>query len=304
MNQLQTGLPNLAGVKALFRSVVAGAAGRSMHGATCPSPDDAPLQVHSDPATSLHTCTNELAQTSVALLAHEMRNPLQTMGMACALLARHQQQGAPLVQRDALAIIDRQVTVLGRLVEDLLDVGSIRQGKFRHAMECVSLDEVLEASIEANAVHIQGRGLRVLVEHAVPPGWVRGDEGRLTQVFTNLLHNAAKFSRPGGAIHVKAFLAADGRHLAVSVRDEGEGVAPELLRQAFDLFAQGQDPGDRAGRGLGIGLFIVRSIVESHGGTVALYSEGKGKGCECRVTLPVLAGSTVTRGVPASSSLG
>jgi len=219
----------------------------------------------------------------LAMLAHELRNPLVPIRFAAALLAR-QRVDAPAAEQRAVAVIERQVDHLTRLIDDLLDVARIKHGKIRLRPEVVRLEDVIDAAVDANLVHAQRNGLQV--RWCGTDVWVLADPVRLTQVFSNLLHNATKFSAADGIIEISVHACEGDRQVAVSVRDEGAGIAPHLVDSVFDLFTQDeQSPvGDHGG--LGIGLSVVRSLVELHDGTVAVHSDGIGKGSEFVVTLP------------------
>lgn len=224
----------------------------------------------------------------LAMLAHELRNPLEPIRSAAALLALRHAQG-PAAEQKAVSVILRQVNHLGRLVDDLLDISRITHGKIRLRTEVIRLRDVIDAAVDANRSQAAQRGLRLRVELPGGDPWVHGDPVRLTQVFSNLLHNAVKFSPPGGAVTVTLRAgAADvlGGPATVSVRDEGCGIAPGLLDSVFDLFTQDEPSAAREHGGLGIGLAIVRSLTHLHGGQVTVTSGGAGMGCEFVVTLP------------------
>ena len=218
----------------------------------------------------------------LAMLAHELRNPLGPVRSAAALLALQHADG-PAIEQKAISIIERQVDHLTRLVDDLLDVGRINHGKIRLRSEVVRLDEVIGAAIDANRALAEKSRLRLQMPFPGNDVWVLGDSVRLTQVFSNLLHNATKFSLAGGIVEISV-RAIEGE-VAVSVRDEGVGIAPDLIDSVFDLFMQDEQSLTQGRGGLGIGLAIVRSLVELHGGKVSVKSDGIGKGSEFVVTL-------------------
>jgi signal transduction histidine kinase len=218
----------------------------------------------------------------IAMLAHELRNPLVPLVMGLRLIASRRPSDLLIVEaRDKM---ERQVTHLRRLVDDLLDVARISQGKLELDRSLIDLREVVEqakdmcrAEIERSgqALHIEG------TEQALP---VHADIVRMTQVVSNLLSNASKYSDQGSSISLRWGL--DDMRAFVKVTDQGRGIAPEFLDRVFETFAQ-----ERAdGRGLGLGLALVRELVDKHGGTVEVASEGPGHGSEFTVWLPITEG--------------
>jgi signal transduction histidine kinase/ActR/RegA family two-component response regulator len=221
----------------------------------------------------------------LAMLGHELRNPLAPIVTALHLLrARNPQEHAR-----ELTILDRQVSHLARLVDDLLDVSRIAQGKIELKHETVDLVEVMNRAIEMTSPLIEQRRHRLEVNLQGPP-YVRGDATRLAQVVANLLTNAAKYSEPGGLLRLTA--SREQSMAMISVRDDGIGIPPELLGRVFDLFVQGRQASDRAQGGLGLGLSIVKNLVLLHGGTVEARSDGRGCGSEFIVRLPALSSSS------------
>ena len=184
-------------------------------------------------------------------------------------------------------MIDRQLTHLVRLVDDLLDVSRLTQGKIRLEFEEVELGEVIAQAVEA-ARPLIDRHDHVL-DVQVPPHSIRlrADKARLTQVVTNLLNNAAKYTDPGGSISL--VVAQAGEQAVVRVRDNGIGIAPDLLTRVFELFTQANRSLDRSQGGLGIGLTLVRRLIELHEGAVEAHSAGLGKGSEFVVRLPTIS---------------
>jgi PAS domain S-box-containing protein len=218
----------------------------------------------------------------LAMLAHELRNPMAPLRNAVALLERADRDPA----RDGLAlgIMRRQTAQLARLVDDLLEVSRIEQGKIELRIEPVDLAGALAAAVEAVQPLLDARRQRL---HAVLPDpalRIPGDAARITQVVTNLLHNAVKFSSQGDTIVLGAAL--EPAHVEIVVEDRGSGIEPEMLPLVFDLFQQGRRPIDRAEGGLGIGLSLVRRLVELHGGRVAAESAGPGRGARFVIVLP------------------
>jgi signal transduction histidine kinase/DNA-binding response OmpR family regulator len=219
----------------------------------------------------------------LAMLAHELRAPLAPIRNAAAVLQRSQidDQGVHR-SRD---IIERQIAHLGRLVDDLLDVARLSKGKIRLDHTTVSLHAVMDRAIETNASGIEQRGHTLNVRLPSRPVHVPGDPVRLAQIFGNLLNNAIKYTPPGGTIDLVGELADGG--LVVRVRDNGSGIPIEMLPQVFDLFVQANASLARAEGGLGVGLTLVRKLVELHGGRVEVQSGGPGAGSEFIVRLPV-----------------
>jgi signal transduction histidine kinase len=214
----------------------------------------------------------------LAILGHELRNPLAPIVTALDLMKAR--GGAP--ERE-LAVIERQTRHLVRLVDDLLDVSRIARGLVTLEKEPIELAEVVEKAIEMAEPLIEQRAQRLDVE--VEPGLVvYGDSTRLAQVVGNLLTNAAKYTPAGGSIDVRG--AREGEDAVVRVRDTGVGIEPAMLPAVFDMFVQERQALDRARGGLGLGLTIVKSLVEAHGGTVSAHSEGPGKGSEFSIRLP------------------
>jgi PAS domain S-box-containing protein len=218
----------------------------------------------------------------LATLAHELRNPLTPLRGVTEALRRQQFEG-PALDR-AYAMMDRQVEHLIRLVDDLLDVSRITRGLVGLRKEPVSLADVVGQAVEMANPAIQGRGHDLTLTLPREPLSVEGDRVRLTQVVFNLLHNAAKYTDPGGKVWLTA--GREGGQAVVRVRDSGQGMASDLVPKVFDLFTQAERPPDRSQGGLGLGLTLVRRLVEMHGGTVEARSEGPGKGSEFIIRLP------------------
>ncbi|MBK4736531.1 ATP-binding protein [Noviherbaspirillum pedocola] len=224
----------------------------------------------------------------LAMLAHELRNPLAPISTAAHLLKLTQAKDPQL--RRTSEIISRQVEHMTSLVDDLLDVSRVTRGLIRLQPQLLALPDIVAATVEQVRALIEERGHRLTL--TLPPNLppVMGDRTRLIQVFTNLLNNAAKYTPPGGEIGIHAQRDGDGAVLAV--RDNGIGIEPNLLPHVFDLFTQAERSPDRAQGGLGLGLALVKSLVELHGGRVSVSSAGPGRGSEFTVRLP-LAGDTV-----------
>ncbi|AUX44499.1 hypothetical protein SOCE26_059630 [Sorangium cellulosum] len=236
----------------------------------------------------------------VAMLAHELRNPLASIANATGVLRLDAQTSAQVAW--AAGVLERQVGQLVRLVDDLLDVSRITRGKIMLESKRVDLTDVVARAAEASRTWIDAREQVLEVRLPGEPLFVTGDLARLTQVVTNLLHNAAKFTPARGSILVA--LEADDTHATLRIRDSGVGISPELLPRVFDLFTQGDRSLDRADGGLGIGLTIVRRLVDLHGGTVRAVSEGPGCGSEFIVQLPRLTkpAASASRSAPAEGA--
>ncbi|WKB53693.1 hybrid sensor histidine kinase/response regulator [Eleftheria terrae] len=228
----------------------------------------------------------------LAMLSHELRNPLAPLRSALELLrlsAPGALDPAPLHE-----MLERQVNHLVHLVDDLLDVQRITHGKIALRKENVDLLLVVNTAVEASMPHIIDARQRLHLSLLAAPLRVQGDRVRLTQVVTNLLNNAARHTAPGGDIWLT--VQREGQQAHISVRDSGHGIEPAMLPHVFDLFAQVPSPGTALSAGLGVGLALVRRLVELHGGSVAAYSEGSGQGSEFTVHLPL-----ATQGLPTLS---
>ncbi len=232
----------------------------------------------------------------LAMLGHELRNPLAPIVSAVELLRRRGLEGSR-----ELAVIDRQAQHLAHLVDDLLDVARITRGRIALRIEPVRLAAAVARAAETTGPMLQGRQHVLLVN--VPPDLVvRGDPVRLAQVVGNLLSNAARYTPPGGRIEVRA--RREGGRAVLEVEDDGQGMSPELVPRVFDLFVQGPRALDRPEGGLGLGLTLVRRLVELHGGSVAARSAGPGRGSTFTVTLPVAVEAPVSAPVPAAARRG
>jgi signal transduction histidine kinase/CheY-like chemotaxis protein len=223
----------------------------------------------------------------LAVLAHELRNPLAAIAGATQLLKRQAWPGPDDERGWSLEVLERQSAHLARLIDDLLDVSRVSRGKVRLRPE--RLDARPVARRAAEAVRVPALERRHELRLALPdePLWVEADPTRLEQVLVNLLNNAVKYSEPGGRIDLSA--GRDGGDCVFRVADTGAGIAPEVLPHVFDPFVQADKTLDRAQGGLGIGLTLVRRLVELHGGGVSAASDGLGRGSEFVVRLPAAA---------------
>jgi PAS domain S-box-containing protein len=221
----------------------------------------------------------------LAMLAHELRNPLAPIRNAAHTLAL---LGTPDDRIHWVSgVIERQVGLMTRLVDDLLDVSRITSGKITLRREPVSIGSVIAQSVEAARPPAESRKETLEVDVDPDVGWVDGDQARLVQVVGNLLDNAIKYTEEGGHIRLTAHV--DGREVVIAVRDSGVGIATDLLPHVFDLFTQADRSLARRQGGLGIGLTLVRRLVDMHGGRVEAASEGPGHGSEFTIRLPRLA---------------
>ncbi|VTT97626.1 two-component hybrid sensor and regulator : Chemotaxis protein methyltransferase CheR OS=Polaromonas naphthalenivorans (strain CJ2) PE=4 SV=1: PAS_9: PAS_9: PAS: HisKA: HATPase_c: Response_reg [Gemmataceae bacterium] len=219
----------------------------------------------------------------LAMLAHELRNPLAPVKNALHVLKIRASDGATVDQ--ARAMMERQVGHLTRLVDDLLDVSRITQGKVVLKLERLDLARLVRESAADHRGQFEAARVALSVTAPAAPVWVTGDATRLSQVIDNFFTNALKFTNPGG--EVAACVESEGGRAKLTVRDTGIGIEPEVLPTVFEVFAQADKTLDRSGGGLGLGLAIVRGLVRLHGGTVTAHSDGAGKGTEMVVTLPL-----------------
>jgi signal transduction histidine kinase/CheY-like chemotaxis protein len=223
----------------------------------------------------------------LAMLAHELRNPLAPIVSAMHVLRLHPEDGR-LVQH-AREVVERQVAHQARLLDDLLDVSRITRGKIELRKATVDVAVVVADAVETARPLIDERRHTLSVQLPEGPLHVHADATRVGQVIANLLNNAAKFTDPGGTINVT--VAADGSDAVVRVGDNGHGIPADMQPQVFDLFTQVDPSLARSQGGLGIGLTLVRSLVEMHGGRVEVRSEGRGRGTEFTVRLPLERGT-------------
>ena len=217
---------------------------------------------------------------SLSILVHELRNPLATILLALEALPGHSDPAA----RQAHAIAKHEARRAVRIVDDLFDLCAGSWDSLPLCREVVELAAVVAGATEATAHLLAARGHRLTVALPAGPVSLVADPVRLEQVLANLLANAAKFTDPGGDIRLTA--RAEAGQAVLRVRDNGRGIAPDLLRRVFDPFWQGPGRGEKGARGLGLGLALVKSLVELHGGSVAARSDGPGTGAEFIVRLP------------------
>ncbi len=218
----------------------------------------------------------------LAMLAHELRNPLAAIGNAFRLF-----RGVSLSEseRDWTGeVLERQILQLQSLIDDLLDISRITQGKVKLRRRTLEINELLGRVTETLRPRFAAAQQNLSVELSGESLWVHADESRLEQVFVNLLTNAAKYTKMGGRIWLSG--RREGNEVVIIVKDTGIGIVPEMLPRVFELFAQAERGLERTEGGLGIGLSLVRRIVELHEGSVTAYSEGSGQGSEFTVRLP------------------
>jgi signal transduction histidine kinase len=223
----------------------------------------------------------------LAAFAHEFRSPLGVLANLAQLLRLPQVSAAD--QQRAVDGLGRQVTHMSRLVEDLLDVSLVRRGKIALRWEAVDLKTVISNAVELSQPLVEAREHRLEVAQCPEPLWVSGDASRLAQVVSNLLTNAAKYTPEGG--HIRLSAAREDGAIAIHVRDNGVGIPTEMLSRVFDLFVQVESATASRAGGLGLGLTLVRQLVELHGGTVHVTSGGPGQGSEFVVRLASRSGA-------------
>jgi len=234
---------------------------------------------------------NQAKDEFLAMLGHELRNPLSPILTAVQLLKLRGDRGSSREQ----TIIERQAQHLIRLVDDLLDVSRITQGKVKLEKVPTDVAAVIATAVEMASPLFEQKQHRLHLDVAPHELYVDGDATRLGQVVANLLTNAARYTQEGGDIHVSA--RASGDDVIVRVRDNGMGIPADVLPGIFDMFVQGPRRTDRAEGGLGLGLTLVRSLVQMHGGSVVAASDGAGRGSEFVVRLPRVAARGVERPV-------
>ncbi len=221
----------------------------------------------------------------LAMLAHELRNPLTAIRHAVDMLDLQSIDQSKLEW--TRGVIDRQSKQLIRLVDDLLDVSRITRGQVRLKNEPTDVLTVIAAALETSRPLLDSFAHHLTVSEPSAPVWINGDFARLTQILSNLLNNAAKFTPPCGQIWLQARV--DNNEIALSVRDSGMGIQQEMLASIFELFTQANPTLDRARGGLGIGLTVVRQLTKIHGGSVSAFSAGPGLGSEFTVRLPLFS---------------
>ena len=221
----------------------------------------------------------------LAVLAHELRNPLSPVFTSLSILEN--ETIASDQQRNARRVIARQVQVLARLVDDLMDVSRITRGKIQLQRTAVRFNDVMSNAAESCTAMFARKQHNLRLSQPSGEVWVEGDRTRLEQVLVNLLYNAAKYSPSGSEISMTAEV--EQGKLVLRVRDSGIGIAPEMLPKIFDMFMQADTSLERSQGGLGVGLTLAKKLIEMHCGSIEAFSDGVGKGSEFVVTLAVLA---------------
>jgi CheY-like chemotaxis protein len=221
----------------------------------------------------------------IATLSHELRNPLAPIRSAAKVIASP--QAAPAQLRQAQLIVERQIGHMALLLDDLLDIARITQGKLQLKKETLALVPVVDAAVEAVRPTLDGKNQQLDVSLPSEPILLDADHLRLSQVISNLLMNAVKYSDPGGRIELTGTVSGD--MLVLSIKDDGVGIAPESIAGIFEMFSQVDSAAVRSEGGLGIGLALVKGIVKLHGGSVEAHSAGLGHGSEFIVRLPMSA---------------
>ncbi|MEJ7685983.1 MAG: hybrid sensor histidine kinase/response regulator [Variovorax sp.] len=254
--------------------------------------------LHADELRETSQLARKRLEDFLAMLSHELRNPLTPISTAVAILRRpdcDEQSRTRLHD-----VIERHVRHMTRLINDLLDVSRVTHGTLLLQRRPTEVSEFVRQAVETVQEVIDEHRQPLRIELPPEPVYVEGDEVRLVEIVSNLLHNASKYSPDGGAIVVAVERRDDS--LLIRVKDHGIGIAPEDLDSVFDLFVQNEQSLDRAQGGLGLGLTIVRAMVELHGGTVSAYSDGKGSGCEFLVMLPGVIDVLPTVETPAQAA--
>jgi PAS domain S-box-containing protein len=236
----------------------------------------------------------------LAMVSHELRNPLAPIAMAIEVMRmREPTDDSTLWARDVIA---RQTAQLTRLVDDLLDVSRITLGKITLNRSEMDLRPLVEQAVEAARPHLTARHHQLAVDVAPEPLPIWGDGARLIQIISNLLNNAARFTAEGG--HIALAVRRDGARIVLSVKDDGVGIPPDMRERVFDMFTQIEWPAQRKGEGLGIGLALVKRLVEMHDGDIEARSDGPGRGSELVVRLPIAAAARSLEEIAGASAGG
>jgi signal transduction histidine kinase len=231
------------------------------------------------------TSVNRRKDEFLAMLSHELRSPLSSIHYAVRLLGR--QMGESSAQRQIQARIERQLGRMTQLVDELLDISRITSGRLHLQCERIDLRVIVNNAIETLESDVIEHNHRLSAELPDAPVWLQADPARLEQVFVNLLANASRYTDAGGELTVRVHT--KDSQAVVRIRDSGMGIAPDALPNIFDLFKQGNTGDPRSRAGLGVGLAVVRNLVELHGGRVTAASAGAGQGSEFVVRLPTEA---------------
>ena len=236
----------------------------------------------------------------LAMLAHELRNPLAPIRNAVQLLKKQEAPDTEFVW--SLEVIDRQVTHMAQLLDDLLDVARIMQGKIKLKVERFELTDIVNNAIETCHPLIESRGQELIILKTTTPQWIEGDRVRLAQALSNLLNNAAKYTPEGGKITLS--IMRESPNAVIEVRDTGIGISSDILPQIFELFIQADHSLAHSQGGLGIGLTLVRQLIEIHGGSITAASAGIGQGSTFTLRLPAMSmKSSITEFAPVKVAL-
>jgi two-component system, sensor histidine kinase len=252
-----------------------------------------------------HLRVEELASANrrkdefLAMLSHELRSPLASIQYGVHVLGR--QVGDVIAQQRTQALIERQLRRMTRLVDELLDVSRITSGRLHLQSERLDLRDVVRHAIETLEADVAERNHRLATEFPDVPVWLDGDACRLEQIFVNLLANASRYTDAGGALAV--WIHTNDGQAVVRVRDSGIGIAPDALPHIFEIFKQAHETDPRSKAGLGVGLAVVRNLVELHGGSVTAGSAGHGRGSEFTVRLPMATVGAIDRSITPGSRL-
>lgn len=242
--------------------------------------------------TSALALANRTKDNFLAMLGHELRNPLGPIRNALEVWRMTEAETADPSIGQMRQIIDRQVAHMSRIIDDLLDVSRISRGKIVLRQSVLDLVKLAECAVNDLRGDLECSGLTLKFEAPDKPVWVQADGTRMAQTLTNLLTNACKFTDRGGTVAVR--VTADGDQAQIAVRDTGIGMTPEMLARVFEPFTQADQSLDRTRGGLGLGLSLVRGLMDLHGGDVTVASEGLGKGCEFTLSLPLTSRSAMT----------
>jgi signal transduction histidine kinase len=265
---------------------------RYLNGLGFPIPTSATIENSNDPFTLLPTLgrikelgnANRLKDEFLATVCHELRNPIGAIRNAVKVLRAPKNATSPL-ERQMHELIERQTQQMAMLIGELLDIARITRGQLSLRRELVDLRTVLSNAVGTLQWDLDGRGHRLILSGQESGVWVMVDAARLEQVFVNLLGNASKYTDKGGEITLS--LDVSDESAVIRIRDSGIGIAADTLPHIFNLYMQAHATAPRSSSGLGIGLALVRAIVEAHGGNVAAVSAGSGQGSEFTVCLPL-----------------
>jgi len=270
--------------------------------------DGAPAYVATMRDITSHKSATELATERVhvrdnflATLSHEMRNPLAAISNAAQIVSRSESLGGVMLEQVA-AVLLRQCTQMSRLLDDLLEVSRISQGKIEIQRRNVRVRTLINDAAQVVAPLMDSRRIQFHVEPCDPEIVIKADPVRLQQALGNLLTNAVKYTEPGGAVWLSTH--ENHGHVEITVRDNGTGIPPELAARMFEPFVQGEHNSNAADGGLGIGLALVRTLVELHDGEVWARSEGAGKGSEFTIDLPLSSGNAEIKENPPEAGAG